>query len=114
MKLKLYEIAEVSNVAASLDRDLPATVAWKVARLIRAFEPELKDYNEARSKVFQDHGKDVDGQLAVSDPKAIQELKDLGNQEVEINAAPIPLEDLPGDFSVAVMHALFPVIASGE
>ena len=114
MKLKLYEIAEVSNVAASLDRPLPATVAWKIARLLRAFEPEVKTYDEARAKVFQEHGKDDDGQLKVSDPAAIQELKDLGHQEVEINAAPIPLEDLPGDFSVAVMHALYPVIASGE
>ena len=108
-------------------KDFKAKLAWSIARLLKSAEAEIQSFNDTRMNLIKKYGeKDESGEL-VTDEKGnckinneavnefSNELNDLVNTEVEINANKIDiklLEDI--DFTPSDMAALEPFVEMGE
>lgn len=125
------KIADLLNSTETLQKlaqkDFKAKLAWSIARLLKAAEKEIQDFNETRMNLIKKYGsKDDQGELITDEKGNCQipdgeietfttELNDLLNTEVEITASKIDIALLENlDFTPSDMAALEPFIDFGE
>lgn len=124
-------ISELMNSTETLQKlahkELKAKLAWSIARLLKAADAEIQSFNEARMNLIKKYGeKDENGEL-VTDEKGnckilddeirnfTEELNELMNSKIEINANKIRIEELETlDFTPAEMNVLEVFIDFGE
>jgi len=93
-------------------QDLPAHIAFRIHRLMQKLEPELRNANEQRMKVFRAHGNEgSDGSISIPSRNSQAFLKELAPLlETEISVPgidPLPLAMLErANISAAEMGML--------
>lgn len=126
--VKIADLLNSTDVLQKLaQKDFKAKLAWSIARLLRTAEEEIKNFNETRMNLITKYGeKDDNGELITDDngnckivPESIvnfsNELEDLLQTEVEINANKIDIEQLENlDFTPSEISVLEPFIDMGE
>jgi hypothetical protein len=110
MKFALGEIRGMKDPLTSLiDKEIPIKAAWKLNRLIKAFDKELGEIEEFRVNLVQKLGVEgEDGQVTVPDDKMeafVTEFNELLNQDVEVEFDGIDV-DVFGDISVSAKDML--------
>ena len=118
--VKIANLLNSTEVLQKLaNKELKARLAWSVARLLKAADQEIQEFNETRMNLIRKYGeKDTNGEL-ITDEKGnckipddvintfTNELNDLVSSEVEINANKININDLENlDFTPSEMTAL--------
>ncbi len=124
IKVKINDLLNATEVLQALSKkSLKARLAFDISRILKAADAEVSQFNEARMKILQKYGeKDENGELA-SDEKGNckitkenltdfnNELNELVNAEVELNANKISMEALDSlNFMPVEMVALEPFI----
>lgn len=128
MTIKINDLLNSIDILQKLSKmELKAKLAWQVARLLKAAEKEIQEFNETRMNVITKYGeKDENDQLITDDDNNCKiqkehvtdftnEINELVKSEVEINANKIKidaLEDL--EFTPSEMTQLEPYIDFGE
>lgn len=110
MKFALGEIRGMKDpLVALIDKEIPIKAAWKLNRLIKAFDKELGEIEEFRVNLVQKLGvQDEEGQIMVPQEKMkefVAEFNELLNQEVDIEFDSIDV-DVFGDISVSAKDML--------
>lgn len=128
MTIKINDLLNSIDILQKLSKmELKAKLAWQVARLLKAAEKEIQEFNETRMNVITKYGeKDENDQLITDDENNCKiqkdhvadftnEINELVKSEVEINANKIKidaLEDL--EFTPSEMTQLEPYIDFGK
>ena len=128
IKVKISDILNGTETLQKLaQKDFKAKLAWSIARLLKAAEQEIQNFNDTRLSLIKKYGeKDENGELVTDEKdncKIVEsnvksfndELNELIATEVELNANPIDialLEDL--QFTPADMAALEPFVKFEE
>ena len=124
MKVKLNDIINADESIQYLRGiDLPAKLSYKVSKLILALAQEYDIIQQERRKIIEKYGaRDENGELVslrVNQysiameyiEEANTELNDLMNTEVELNIAPLTLDELePYKITPKYMLGLMPFI----
>lgn len=108
IKTTLDDISKsMEAIGLLLGAKLPAKAAYGVSKLARACRAEMDEYEQRRTKVFEDAGCTVkDSNFVHEDPTvlaaAIKEATELRSSECEINALPLDIEqfkdvEVPGN-----------------
>ena len=97
MKFALGEIRGMKNPLGGLiDKEIPIKTAWKLNRLIKAFDKELGEIEEFRVGLVQKLGvADEDGAVTVGEEQMEQfvtEFNELLNTEIDVEFEPISVE----------------------
>ena len=120
IKIKINDILNSVEVLQKLsETKLKAKLAWQVGRLLKATDVEIQQFNDARMNLIKKYGeKDENGELITDEggncrivPEHSKdfsnELNELINEEVEINANKLVINDLEElDFTPAEMANL--------
>lgn len=125
------KISDILNGTETLQKlaqkDFKAKLAWSIARLLKAAEGEIQNFNETRMNLIKKYGeKDEKDELITDDkgnckirPEVVNEfsneLNELIGAEVELNANKIDiglLEDV--EFTPAEMAVLEPFVNMDE
>ena len=128
IKLKISDLLNSTETLQKLaQKDFKAKVAWQIGRLLKTAETEIQGFNETRMNLIKKYGeKDETGELITDDKGNCKinpegaidfntELNDLLNQEIEINANKISIEDLSeSNFTPGEMAQLEAFIDTGE
>ena len=128
IELKVGELVNSTEALQKLSqKELKAKLAWQVSKLLKAADKELQEFNEARMNLIKKYGeKDENGELITDDkgnckiPEEVtvdfsNELNDLVEAEIEINANKIKIDDLENiDFTPNEMNILEVFIDFGE
>jgi hypothetical protein len=122
IKVKISDLVNSTETLQKLSQEkFKAKLAWSIARLLKAAEAEIQQFNETRMNLIRKYGeKDEQGEL-ITDEKGnckiitesleqfSNELNELINTEVEINANPLDIELLDDlDFTPSDMAVLEP------
>lgn len=83
-----------------LDTELPAKAAYRLSRVAKALHTPLQTFEEARFKVFQKLGTEVEdkpGTYEIKDPEQIKlaeaEIEPLLTEEIKIDLDPLSVAD---------------------
>ena len=128
IKLTISELLNSTEVLQRLSKtDLKARLSWQVARLLKAADEEIQSFNETRMNLVKKYGeKDENGELITDDQNNCKipnestlefsnQLNELINTEVEINANKIKIADIENlDFTPAEMNMLEPFVDFDE
>ena len=104
-------ISEILGSEAALSmlsaQKLPASAAFKIARLIKAIREEMTTINESRVEIANRYGEhDESGKLKIDPDKGsvsipqeklndfVREMEELLMQKISLNASPIPVSTL--------------------
>ena len=128
INITLGELVNSTNALQKLaSMSLKAKLAWQVAKLLKEAEKEIQSFNDTRMDVIKKYGeKDENGEL-ITDEKGnckilegqtqefSNELNELINTQIEINANRLSINDLGNiDFTPAEMAQLEPFIDFDE
>ena len=128
IKVKLNDLLNGTDALQKLaGTQLKAKLAWQVGKLLKAADAEIQEFNETRRNLITKYGeKDESGEL-ITDEKGncriendnmtafTDELNELINSEVEINANKISIESLEDkEFTPSEMAQLEIFIDFGE
>ena len=125
------KISDLLNGTEALKKlaetQLKAKLAWQVGRILKAADTEIQSFNDTRMDLIKKYGeKDENGELITDEkgnckvmPDGIEnfsnELNELINSEVEINANKISIDSLEDkEFTPAEMSQLEPFVDFGE
>ena len=128
IKVKILDLVNSTETLQKLSqKDFKAKLAWSIARLLKAAEKEIQEFNDTRMNLIRKYGeKDENGELITDDKgnckidnsvlnEFSNELNDLMNTEVEINANKIDIELLENlEFTPSDMAILEPFVEMGE
>lgn len=128
IKVKILDLVNSTETLQKLSqKDFKAKLAWSIARLLKAAEKEIQEFNDTRMNLIKKYGeKDENGELVTDDKgnckidnsvlnEFSNELNDLMNTEVEINANKIDIELLENlEFTPSEMAILEPFVEFGE
>ena len=128
IKLKISDLLNSTEALQKLaGKELKAKLAWQVARVLKLAEKEIQDFNETRMNLIKKYGeKDENGELVTDENNNCKinnefindfsnELNELIESEIEINANKIKIEDIENiDFTPAEMTQLEVFIDFGE
>ena len=103
MKTTIKQIIESNEALNTLiTSKQPVKVAWRIARILRLLEPELKAYEEARMKVITQYA-EVEGDrytVPVENGAAFNDaMQALISEEISLAAEPIAINSLDGNIS---------------
>lgn len=125
MKMKMFEVIELSNLYNSIKDDkMPLRTAYKFATLMRQLDAELKFYQSKFAEIVDEYGqKDEQGgyvltengnSIAILPGKENEcntKLMDLRNLEVEITGVTFTIDELASfNFSISELTCLLPLI----
>ena len=128
IKVKLSDLLNSTETLQELSKkDFKAKLAWSIARLLKAAEVEIQNFNDTRMNLIRKYGeKDENGEL-ISDEGGnckiekdkvevfTNELNELINTEIEINANKIKIELFENtEFTPSEMIVLEPFIEMEE
>lgn len=125
------KISDLLNGTEALKKlaetQLKAKLAWQVGRILKAADTEIQSFNDTRMDLIKKYGeKDENGELITDEkgnckvmPDGIEnfsnELNELINSEIEINANKISIDSLEDkEFTPAEMSQLEPFVDFGE
>lgn len=107
INLKISALVDATEVLQKLaQKSLKAKVAFQVSRLLKEADKEVKEFNDTRIKLINKYGeKDETGELKVDEtgncripPESMtefnNEMSELLNSEIEINANKLNFDDL--------------------
>jgi len=100
MKIKLSEIlASKEALSKILDQELPIKTSFKLTKLVKFLDPELKNIEDHRIKLIKKYGEETEeGEVAVKGIDNIRqfntEFSSLLDEEIEIDFEPIPIDSL--------------------
>ena len=128
IKLKISDLLNSTEALQKLaGKELKAKLAWQVSRVLKLAEKEIQDFNETRMNLIKKYGeKDENGELVTDENNNCKinnesindfsnELNELIESEIEINANKIKIEDIENiDFTPAEMTQLEVFIDFGE
>lgn len=88
-----------------VEHEINGKIAFKIARLVRELDKELKLFHEERTKIIQRYAKRDENNKIITENENVmidedqiencnKEIQDLLNTEVEINADKIPIDVL--------------------
>ena len=120
IKIKISQLINSTEALQKLaNMQLKAKLAWNVSKLLKATDVEIQDFNETRLNLIKKYGeKDEAGRLITDEndnckipPEKMSnftnELTELVETEVDINANKIHIDDLENlDFTPADMAVL--------
>jgi len=113
MRVNLGHLYESHAALERLKRtELPARLAFKVARNLRILETEIADIEKQRMVIVSKHGKrseDDPGKWLVQpeDTAAFRaEIDELFAAEIEMSLTPLRFDDLPDGLSITPADAL--------
>lgn len=120
IKITINELLNSTDVLQKLSKtDLKARLSWQIARLLKAADTEIQSFNDARMNLVRKFGeKDENGELITDEQNNCKipndstiefsnELNELINTEIEINANKIKIEDIENlNFTPAEMNTL--------
>ena len=128
INVKISDLLNSTEALQKLaNKELKARLAWSVSKLLKAADKEISDFNDTRMNLIKKYGeKDESGEL-ITDEKGnckiiadnmdafTDELNELMNTDVEINANKILIDDI-GDieFTPSEMAVLETFIDFGE
>ena len=124
MKITLRNILEGQETLQKLsNQPLKGRTAFQIGRLLKKLEEVLTSYNETRMKLIEKYAKrKEDGEFELNDRNEYQftqenmqayvdEINKLIMEEVEIEAKPIPFEDIENlEFTAAEATFLEPFL----
>ena len=124
MKITLRNILEGQETLQKLsNQPLKGRTAFQIGRLLKKLEEILTSYNETRMKLIEKYAKrKEDGEFELNDRNEYQftqenmqayvdEINKLIMEEVEIEAKPIPFEDIENlEFTAAEATFLEPFL----
>lgn len=122
--VKLSDLLNSTETLQKLaQKDFKAKLAWSIARLLKAAEKEIQEFNETRMNLINKYGmKDEQGELVTDDsgnckinPDRINdftsELNELLNTNVELTSGKIDMQLLENiEFTPSDMAILEPFI----
>ena len=128
IKVKISDLLNSVETLQKLSKqDFKAKLAWQISKLLKAAEAEIQSFNDTRMSLITKYGeKDESGQLITTEegnckilPESIDEfsneLMELMNTEVEINANKIDFDQLEDvDFTPGEITVLEPFINIDE
>ena len=107
IKVKISDLLNGTEALQKLaGTDLKAKVAWQVGKLIKAAEAEMQSFNTTRVELIKKYGEknesgelitDDEGNCKINGEKVTDfsnELNDLINQEVELNASKLNMDEI--------------------
>jgi len=107
IKIKLNDVVNaIETFNKIMQQSFKGSLAFKIARLARELDTEMKTFNEERQKIIQKYGKkDENGELIVDDNGNVnfdknslieinQEFNSLLETELEINADKLPMDSI--------------------
>lgn len=124
IKVQLKDLLNSTEALQKLSRqNLKARLAFQVARMLKAAEKEITDFNEVRTNLIKKYSEvDENGELIPDENGNIKiskenisafnnEFNDLISSEIEIPTEPIKLDSLEDlTFTAAEMAVLEPFI----
>ena len=122
--IKMQDLLNSTEILQKLSqKDFKAKLAWSIARLLKAAEKEIQEFNETRLNLIKKYGEHDEGGDLITDengnckisPESVEqftsELNELVNTEIEINANKIDIELLENtEFTPSDMSLLEPFI----
>jgi len=111
MKLKLTDIKRAEPVLMKImNAELPIKAAYKIGRVMKKIQEELKTIEEMRIKLVQKHGKTVEGTQRTEVPQEnfdtfVKEYNALLESEATFDFDPVPMADL-GNISLSPMDTI--------
>ena len=101
MKVKLVEVYNsVSVMNKILDAQLPASIAFKLTKLLKSLNDEIKSIEDQRVKLVSKYGeKDENNSVSVSETNKESFMKEFGellNTDIEIQWEPVSIEKFDG------------------
>lgn len=128
IKVKISDLLNSVETLQKLSKkDFKAKLAWQVARLLKSAEAEIQAFNETRMNLINKFGEKDENNELITDEKGnckipnenvdtfTNELNELLDNEVEINANKIKMEQLEEiDFTPSDMATLEPFIDMDE
>ena len=126
--IKMSELLDSTEVLQKLAKtSLKAKLAFQIARVLKEAEKEVQGFNDTRMNLIKKYGEKDEGGELVKDEndnckipnesiKEFQdELNEVMNTEIEINANKLRMEDLESlDFTPSEMAMLEPFIEFDE
>ena len=107
IKIKLNDVVNATETFTKImQQSFKGSLAFKIARLARELDTEMKTFNEERQKIIQKYGnKDENGELIVDENGNVkfdnanieeinQEFSSLLETELEINADKLPMDSI--------------------
>lgn len=122
--IKMSDLLNSTEILQKLSqKDFKAKLAWSIARLLKEAEKEIQQFNDTRMNLIKKYGEHDEVGDLITDEKgnckiqqdAVQqftdELNELVNTEIEINANKIDIELLEDtEFTPSDMSLLEPFI----
>lgn len=107
IKIKLNDVVNATETFNKImQQSFKGSLAFKIARLARELDKEMRTFNEERQKIIQKYGsKDENGELIIDENGNIkfetanleeinQEFSSLMDTELEINADKLPMDSI--------------------
>ena len=107
IKIKLNDVVNATETFTKImQQSFKGSLAFKIARLARELDTEMKTFNEERQKIIQKYGnKDENGELIVDENGNVkfdnanieeinQDFSSLLETELEINADKLPMDSI--------------------
>ena len=107
IKIKLNDVVNATETFNKImQQSFKGSLAFKIARLARELDTEMKTFNEERQKIIQKYGnKDENGELIIDENGNIkfdnadieeinQDFSSLLETELEINADKLPMDSI--------------------
>ena len=107
IKIKLNDVVNATETFNKImQQSFKGSLAFKIARLARELDTEMKTFNEERQKIIQKYGnKDENGELIIDENGNVkfdnadieeinQDFSSLLETELEINADKLPMDSI--------------------
>ena len=107
IKIKLNDVVNATETFTKImQQSFKGSLAFKIARLARELDTEMKTFNEERQKIIQKYGnKDENGELIIDENGNVkfdnanieeinQDFSSLLETELEINADKLPMDSI--------------------
>lgn len=99
-KIKLSELRDITgSLSKVLSQDLPVKQAYRLSKLAKAVQAEIKELNEHRERLIKKYGeRDEKGNLAVKSrvDEFQNEFTPILDEEVELSFIPLDMNDVDG------------------
>ena len=118
IKVNLNDILDASETFNTImQQSFKGSLAFKIARLARELDKEMKTFNDERQKIIQKYGeKDENGELKADENGNVkfeidkldeinEEFNALLNNQLEINAELLPMDKID-DFDITPQEML--------
>lgn len=110
MKTTIKQVIDSSNALNTLMASKqPVKTAWRISRILRLLEPELKAYEEARMNLINQYA-EIDGDKfnvkAENVPAFNAGLESLLTEEIDLAVEPIGISSLEGSISAQDISVL--------